>query len=94
MTGCKYNYCLTLEEITIPESVTSIGKYAFAECHNLRAVYCKPTTPPTLNGTENFFHENAAGRKIYVSNEEGVVDAYKSADKWSVYADDIEGYEF
>lgn len=38
------------------------------------------------------FSRNAEGRKIYVPNES--VDAYKSARGWSLYADDIIGYNF
>ena len=35
---------------------------------------------------------NASGRKIYVPAES--VDAYKSAEFWSDYADDIVAYDF
>ena len=38
------------------------------------------------------FSNNASGRKIYVPTES--VEAYKSADGWSKYADDIVGYDF
>ena len=38
------------------------------------------------------FYNNAYGRKIYVPMES--VDAYKSAEWWSEYADAIEGYNF
>lgn len=38
------------------------------------------------------FGGNASGRKIYVSMESA--EAYKSAEGWSNYADDIVGYDF
>lgn len=38
------------------------------------------------------FYNNASGRKIYVPKES--VEAYKSAEYWSVYADDIVSYDF
>lgn len=38
------------------------------------------------------FDLNASGRKIYVPTES--VDAYKTAEGWSEYYDQIEGYNF
>lgn len=35
-------------ELVIPESVTSIGTYAFYGCHRLTKIYCKPTVPPSV----------------------------------------------
>lgn len=76
---------------TIPDSVTTIGDYAFRDCTNLTSVYCKTTTPPALGGSD-VFDINGIGRKIYVPTES--VDAYKSAEYWSEYADAIVGYDF
>ncbi|MBO5662013.1 MAG: leucine-rich repeat domain-containing protein [Tidjanibacter sp.] len=82
--------CSSLASITMPNSVTSIGMTAFYQCSSLAEVYCKPTTPP--RGGYSMFGNNASGRKIYVPS--GSVEAYKTAEKWSDYADDIEGYDF
>ena len=82
--------CTSLTSVTIPASVTSVSYLAFAHCFSLKEVYCKPTTPPT--GDSSMFYDNASGRKIYVPTES--VDAYKSAECWSYYADYIEGYDF
>lgn len=84
-----YN-CDNLTEITLPNSVTTIGDYAFRNCTSLTSVYCKATTPPT--GGYSMFNNNASARKIYVPMTS--VDAYKSADYWSDYADAIVGYNF
>ena len=85
-----FSGCSSLASITIPEGVTSIGDYAFGWCSSLAEVYCKPTTPPT--GGYGMFDYNPWGRKIYVPTES--VEAYKSAECWSEYADDIVGYDF
>ncbi len=82
--------CESLTSVTIPDSVTSIGYRAFYDCDSLTSVYCKATTPPTLDG--NGFYGNADGRKIYVP--EGSLRAYKLAENWSEYADHIVEYDF
>ena len=84
----------SLENITIPSSVESIGEYAFGYCTGLHSVYCEPTTPPIAQFNWNWyaFDNNAEDRLIYVPAES--VDAYKSATGWSDYADVIVGYNF
>ena len=91
-----FYYCDNLTSITIPNSVSKIGYTAFYRCYNLTSVYCTPITPPTtaLDYYDVWyaFDNNANDRKIYVPIE--AVDAYRSADGWSVYASDIVGYDF
>ena len=82
--------CDRLTSVTIPESVTTIGVGVFLDCEILTSVYCKAITPPTLG--RSVFYENKSGRKIYVPAES--VEAYKAAENWSEYADDIVGYDF
>ncbi|MBQ4503063.1 MAG: leucine-rich repeat domain-containing protein [Alistipes sp.] len=82
--------CTTLKTITIPNSVSSIGDYAFQYCSSLKSVYCKPTTPP--QGGDDMFYNNATGRKIYVPRASE--SAYEAAEYWSDYAADIEPYDF
>ncbi len=81
-----FRECYSLTSVTIPDSVTTIGGYAFSGCNALKEVYCKPTTPPNL-GAYSVFGDNASDRKIYVPTAS--VDAYKTADGWSEYADAI-----
>ena len=85
-----YN-CLNLTSATISNNVTSIGQNAFSGCSSLTSVYCNAITPPTLGGS-SVFDSNSSGRVIYVPTES--VEAYKSAENWSKYADAIEGYNF
>ena len=86
--------CTSLTNITLPESVTLIENQAFYGCRNLSSVYCKATTPPTMDisGNTNVFYNNASGRKIYVPA--GSVNAYMAAAGWSSYAKYIVGYDF
>lgn len=87
---CAFLGCINLDEIIIPSSVTSIGAWAFAHCTNLKDVYCKATVPP--KGDCAMFEYNAPGFTIYVPMSS--VDAYREADYWSGYAEDIIGYDF
>ena len=88
--------CDGLTEVVIPQNVNKVCAWAFMGCHNLKNVYCKPTLPPSITYS-NFltwvaFSSQASDRKIYVPTES--VEAYKSAEGWSEYADDIVGYDF
>ena len=87
----SFRDCPKLSEITIPENVTHIGTNSFANSKALATVYCKPTTPPTL---DNYlpFEGTSSKLKIYVPKES--VEAYKADEKWSAYASKIEGYDF
>ena len=85
-----FSYCSSLTSVTIPDSVTTIGSSTFYNCSSLASVYCKATTPPA--GGSYMFDDNASSRKIYVPMES--VEAYKSANGWSDYANEIEGYNF
>lgn len=91
LIGChSFNGCKLLPEVTIPSSVTEIGNNAFYGCASLRTIKLLPTTPPTLGGDSVFHNGSSAvtvGTQIIVPK--GCVDAYKSAENWSVYADYI-----
>ncbi len=99
--GAFYD-CDRLVEVTIPSSVTAIGDFAFSNCEGLKIIYCKPTTPPTLDNTYNHGTNicNEAGLfgrtkkyfKIYVPKES--VKAYKKDRNWKHYSKCIEGYDF
>ena len=86
----SFKHCTSLKSVMIGNGIASIGDDAFKHCINLTSVYCKALTPPSL-GLNTFF-DNDSNRKIYVPTAS--VEAYKTVDGWSIYADSIEGYDF
>ena len=82
-----FSGCNSLASITLPGGITTIGDQAFSGCNNLARVYCPPTTPPTLGSS--VFPRSAT---IFVPSAS--VNAYKSANEWSSYAEKIVGYDF
>ena len=83
-------WCVAFSSVTLPDSVTKIGSEAFTGCSRLVDLYCRVTTPPTA-GTD-IFSDTAPDHKIYVPR--GSVEAYKAADGWMEYTNDIVGYDF
>ena len=81
-----YN-CQKLTSLTLPTTITNIGYHSFDECNALVEIHCKATTPPTLE--QYAFEDVVTGRKIYVPHDS--VEAYKTADGWSDFADQIIG---
>ena len=91
-----------MTEIEIPDSVRFIELCAFAYCENLNTVYCKAINPPTIVDNNGYWYgfakQDESGNicnidcTIYVPTE--CVEAYKSAQGWSEYADAIVGYNF
>ena len=72
-------------DLVIPNSVTSIGNYAFSHCSGLTSVTIEAETPPTLGGYDAFVGDCP----IYVPCN--AITAYKSAPTWNYYADRIRG---
>lgn len=80
-----FGYCSGMKNVSIPSSVTSIGSDAFLNCHNLENITVLATTPPTLGGDYVLDGTNACP----IAVPAGCSEAYKSAEKWSEYADRI-----
>ena len=78
--------CSDLKTIYIGSGVTTIGSHAFYSTINIKpltGVYLSPTTPPTI-ASNSFNFDNTRNCKIYVPT--GTLDAYKTAENWSTYA--------
>ena len=82
--------CDALTSVTIGNGVTEIGDEAFESCDALTSVYCKATTPPSIQYST--FASTPKLINIYVPYSS--VNAYKAAKYWSNYADKIVGYNF
>lgn len=81
-----FNSCTTLPFLDIPASVQKIGlNGCFASCNRLRTIICRAVTPPQVGGTT--LQGMPSDCKIYVPDES--VEAYKTAQFWSVRADYI-----
>ena len=78
-----FRSCYNFTNITIPESVTSIADMAFYDCQNLKEIHMKPTTPPSLGGT-NVFYNTPSDMVIYVP--QGSLSAYQQETNWSSYS--------
>lgn len=87
--ACAFNGTRNLEEITIHENVKVIEVWAFRDCEKLKNVYCKATTPPSLQG--EVFQRIDSSAKIYVPIGSG--ESYRTADNWKDYATIIEERE-
>ena len=81
----SFRGCTGIKTITIPKDVISIGALAFWGCTSLISVKCESINPPT-GGSQMF--PSSGEYIIYVPAES--VDLYKSATKWSDYADRIQ----
>ncbi len=84
--------CTSLQSVTIPESVWIMGDGAFIDCYNLWQVYCKPTTPPTIQGNSWGRLFSVSPYEIYIPKESE--DAYKKAPYWHMYSESFIGYDF
>lgn len=94
--GYMFYGCTSLISVILPTTTTKLyssgsNNCPFYNCTSLQSLTILATNPPVLDGTY-LFGENGTyntGMKILVPQES--VEAYKTASKWSTYADIIEG---
>ena len=78
MDGC-FEGCTSLNNVLIPNSVTSLGGECFAGCKSLKEVTCLAETPPYIPiGYYSF--EDKAQKTLYVP--EASVEAYRTSIAW------------
>ena len=94
--GWQSFYGIAVDKIVLPQSVKRIEYKAFDNCQNLTEVYCKAVDVPTAEKLEHdtwvAFGSNKDSLKIYVPADS--FEAYKVADGWSEYADNLVAYDF
>ena len=78
-----FYYCYSLQSVTIPSGVTSIGQSAFASCTGMATYILTPETPPTLTNA-NTFSGIPSDCVIYVPT--GKLTDYQTANIWSTWA--------
>ena len=81
-----FQNCYSLVNVTIPSKVTSIGNTAFQNCYGVKEYHILPTSVPTAGTT--IFQNIVSDCVIYVPRSENqtVLNAYKTASNWSTYA--------
>ena len=77
--------------MTIPNSVTSIGNFAFQECRSLTSVITIMENPCLIN-SECFHNDVFHNTTLYVPR--GTIEKYKSTDYWNKFLHIIEGSPF
>lgn len=75
-----------VENVVLPEALTSIGDGAFSGCSSMLQVVLLGKTPPTLSSNSHAFDGSTC--KIYVPAS--AVNTYKNATGWSKYASRID----
>ena len=70
----------SLENLTLPSTITSIGNEAFRNNNNLKSIICSATIPPTLG--ENAIGSSVKEIKVPISS----IAAYKQANGWKVFS--------
>lgn len=88
-----------IKKVSIPESVEEIGESAFAECINLRAIYCNATEPIDLSSKEATVRSRSESKEVTASDVFTNVDKrkcilyvpiasiekYKAAEGWNEF---------
>ena len=92
--GYAFSGCSSLTSVTIGSGITSIGQSGFYDCDSLHYITCKATTPPTIGSLTFYMEVGQYAVKLPIYSIQvpcDSVDAYKSAQYWSEYADKIIG---
>jgi hypothetical protein len=78
--GYAFSYCVNLEKVELPPTLTYIGQSTFGGSEKLKAVILYAETPPTIQHI-NAFNNAHEDLKIYVPDAS--LDEYKATGFWS-----------
>lgn len=84
--------CTSLEYVDLPK-VNTIGGYVLRSCTNLNTLILRNATAATLTGTNTLVGSKIANGTGYIYVPAALVDTYKAATNWSVYADQFRAIE-
>ena len=73
--------CEGLTTISIPGSVTNLGKGAFSNCPIVKDLYCYALTPPKTYADTNFYGWNLSATTLHVPAS--ALNTYKTTAVWS-----------
>ena len=83
-----FEQCKSLESIDLPKRIT-VGNYAFNSCTALTSVILRSPTVCKLKYTYAFRNTPIANGTGYIYVPDALVNDYKKATNWSVYANQI-----
>ena len=78
--------CGRLDKVTIPASVTTIGREAFRSCSGLQQLRVNNSEPPVLGGADVFTGVNVYTAKLYVPS--GAKGKYSQKAQWREFKGD------
>ena len=78
----------SLQNLTLPSTITSIGESAFSYNNNLQSITCNAATPPTL-GDDAFYGSNIQEVKVPLAS----IAAYRKVYGWKNYSNYYGGEE-
>ena len=88
--------CLALEKCDL-HTITTIGNRSFQNCKNLKALIIRTNSLCNLVGSDVLAGSGVASGTGYIYVPSVLIDTYKAATNWSVYANQfrtIEGSEY
>lgn len=80
-----FRSCDNLKNLTIPSTITNVGKGIFNYCYPINTVICKATSVPTTRGYF-FGHYDYYSPKVTLYVPAESLEMYKSADDWKDFS--------
>lgn len=96
MSTYVFYECSALEKCDL-HTITTIGNISFKNCKNLKALIIRTNSLCNLGGGDVFSGSGVASGTGYIYVPSALIDTYKAATNWSVYANQfrtIEGSEY
>lgn len=70
ISDSAFRDCTSLTTLTIPDSVTSIGNYAFSGCDNLQSIYISNIAAwCNISGLDNLMRYGTSSKNLYLNNK-------------------------